>query len=644
MRKSRATIFWTAMLFLTFVIVMSYSAATAFPGTNVALTAERIESDITYCKEFPVYLNINGKMIDSDVPPVIVNGRTLVPVRTIFEGIGADVDWDEETRQVAITMDGKELSLEIDSRAALIDDSEVTLDVPAMIIDGRTMIPVRFAAESLGFGVDWDDRARTVKIKAPDQTTAVVEDPEPVPGGAAGGSGSDFPSGGSDIKDSGDGAADDAADDNTTNGTDGGDATTGGDGYADPGNSSTDAISLPAALLANDLKDPAQALANFLNTCSGKEVVFPADRTYVLEKQLVIHDVSGLQIDFNGCTFKLPDNCSIPSRSDTGHYVPENTAVVVHDVSDLTISNYTIDGNKAHISSSTWCTGLAVMNADGFESNNGSFKNSNYHQIIIGPTNVSAYNTDIVFRDTFFKDHGGASGGAGISDVYVSNRITDDFSFIDVTVDNTSLKEYSQQAQCFYIAGHNGYFENVDTNNCAVPLDVRYGKHTARNFTVNNAEMVLMLQPYPGGNGSNGYADVTASNFKGRNIQGSVTGGATGVYVIGCDSCHLDDFDIEMDPTSPYAWYGIRIRKFYSQFPISDVEISNSTITGFKTAGLRMEGLNESAQFSNIELTSASSGTYGVMTATCTAYQYLTGLVTTNCTEASSSDSMLKLL
>jgi|GEM_PF-6801708 len=399
---------------------------------------------------------------------------------------------------------------------------------------------------------------------------------------------------------------------------------------------------LPTALQADSLVNPAQSLASFLNTCSGKKVVFPAGKTYVLEKQLVIHNVSNLEIDFNGATFKLPANCSIASRSDTGHYVPGNTAVVVHDVTNLSFSNYTIDGNKANIPASTWCTGMAIMNADGFKSYNGAFKNSNYHQLVMGPTNVSTYNKNISFTKTYFKDHGGADGGAGISDVYINNRSTDSFSFIDVTVDNTALKDYAQQAQCFYVAGFNGYFEDVVTNNCAVPLDVRYGTHVAKDFTVTNAERVLMVQPYPGGNGTNGYAKLTASNFTGKGIRGSVDG-ANGLYIIACDRVTLDNFNIEMDPTATYAWYGIRIRQFYAEYPISNVSITNTTVKNFKTAGVLMENLTATSNFNTMTLTGASSSAYGVRSTACTAYQYFTNLITSNCIKSSSTDGMIKL-
>ncbi len=599
-----------ALLLLIPAFLMSYFGTAAFTTESAVIDKSEMQADISYCGQFPVTLKIGGKTIVSDVPPVIVKGRTLVPARAIFEEFGAVVSWDEANQQVDISMEDTEVVLKIDSRSALVNGDGATLDVPALIIEDRTMIPVRFVAESLGFVVDWNNSTRTVLIGS--SSGEIGENSTP---------GSQAPI--DDVPADFDPVTDDPIDSTP---------------------SPADAVYLPAALLNADVANPSQALQNFLNACSGKTVVFPANKTYVLEKQLVIHHVSDLEIDFNGCTFKLPNNCSIASRSDTGHYIPDNTAVVVHDVTNLSMYNYNIDGNKANIASTTWCTGLAIMNADGFTSVNGSFRNCNYHHIIMGPTNVSAYNKDILFKETYFKDHGGASGGAGISDVYVSNRSTDDFSFIGVVVDNTRLKEYTTQAQCFYIAGFNGYFEDVVTNNCAVPLDIRYGSHVAKNFKVTNAEMVLILQPYPGGNGGNGYAKLTASDFDGKGIKGGATGGATGLYIIGCERCHLDDFNIEMDPESAYAWYGIRVRKYYPQFPVNDVVVTNTTVEYFKTAGLIMEGLNASTNFKDLELVSAVSSTYGVKTTTCTAYQYLTGLVTTNCIESSSPDSMLKLL
>ncbi|MCL2235509.1 MAG: copper amine oxidase N-terminal domain-containing protein [Defluviitaleaceae bacterium] len=86
------------------------------------------------------------------------DGRTLVPVRAFVEGVlGGEVSWDGYARRVDITHAHNSLVLHIDSDIALINDNEVTLDVPAMIIDGATLVPLRFVTEALGMDVAFAD-------------------------------------------------------------------------------------------------------------------------------------------------------------------------------------------------------------------------------------------------------------------------------------------------------------------------------------------------------------------------------------------------------------------------------------------------------------------------------------------------------
>ncbi len=111
-----------------------------------------------------ISVRLNGKKIYFDQSPVIDSDRTLVPVRAIFEALGATVHWNGETRTVTAEKDGKVVSLVIDDVNAVIDGNHEVLDVPAKIIGGRTMVPVRFIAQSFGAVVDWDGANRTVVI------------------------------------------------------------------------------------------------------------------------------------------------------------------------------------------------------------------------------------------------------------------------------------------------------------------------------------------------------------------------------------------------------------------------------------------------------------------------------------------------
>lgn len=107
---------------------------------------------------------INGSPLKTDVPPAVVNERTLVPLRAIFEALGAEVNWDQGSETVTGTKGSITVILKINRDEAIVNGSPRKLDVPPQIMEGRTMVPARFIAESLGAGVKWDGEQRTVLI------------------------------------------------------------------------------------------------------------------------------------------------------------------------------------------------------------------------------------------------------------------------------------------------------------------------------------------------------------------------------------------------------------------------------------------------------------------------------------------------
>ncbi len=101
--------------------------------------------------------NVNGEAISLDSPPTIVDGRTLVPVRFLAESLGGTVSWDDATRTVGIQYEGKNLTM-------VIDQPNDAMDVPPMIINNRTMVPVRYISETLGAEVIWYGDERKVEV------------------------------------------------------------------------------------------------------------------------------------------------------------------------------------------------------------------------------------------------------------------------------------------------------------------------------------------------------------------------------------------------------------------------------------------------------------------------------------------------
>lgn len=118
--------------------------------------------------EATISVTVNGAELSFPQPPVAAFGRTLVPVREIFEALGATVIWNGETSEVTATKDLKKVGLKIGDAVMTVEDgadfSEVMLDVPAEIINGKTMVPVRAISEAFGCHVIWDAETQTVKI------------------------------------------------------------------------------------------------------------------------------------------------------------------------------------------------------------------------------------------------------------------------------------------------------------------------------------------------------------------------------------------------------------------------------------------------------------------------------------------------
>lgn len=101
-----------------------------------------------------------------NVQPVISDSRTLVPVRFIAESFGADVDWNGDTKTVTVKNGGKEISLVLGSAEITVDGKKSELDVPAQVIEGRTMVPLRAIVEALGKEVFWDNKGLIVMSDA----------------------------------------------------------------------------------------------------------------------------------------------------------------------------------------------------------------------------------------------------------------------------------------------------------------------------------------------------------------------------------------------------------------------------------------------------------------------------------------------
>lgn len=119
----------------------------------------------------------NGERLAFDTEPIIVEGRTLVPLRKIFEALGAEVEWNDTTKTVTAKKNEREIELTIGKAEMRVNDKTIALDTAAMIVNDRTLVPVRAVSEGMGASVDWDDATKTVLISQ--TTAATASTPEP---------------------------------------------------------------------------------------------------------------------------------------------------------------------------------------------------------------------------------------------------------------------------------------------------------------------------------------------------------------------------------------------------------------------------------------------------------------------------------
>ncbi len=137
----------------TTVGTQAQSDATA--GTNDNTIVLKIDSST---------MTVNGTSRTIPAPPVIREGRTLVPVRVVSEAMSASVYWLEKTKQIRIVEGGKEIILTIGSKEVTSGGMSKTMDVEPMIIGGSTYVPLRFISENLGAEIAWNDATREITI------------------------------------------------------------------------------------------------------------------------------------------------------------------------------------------------------------------------------------------------------------------------------------------------------------------------------------------------------------------------------------------------------------------------------------------------------------------------------------------------
>ncbi|NLI40735.1 MAG: copper amine oxidase N-terminal domain-containing protein [Caldisericales bacterium] len=112
---------------------------------------------------------VNGEEKKNALPqaPVIISGKTFVPFRFLGESLGADIGWDDQTKKVTYTLEGKKVEMWIGKTTASVDGKPVSVNPPPQVIGGSTFVPTRFITEALGASIEWKAATKTVVITYP---------------------------------------------------------------------------------------------------------------------------------------------------------------------------------------------------------------------------------------------------------------------------------------------------------------------------------------------------------------------------------------------------------------------------------------------------------------------------------------------
>ena len=121
-----------------------------------------------------IYVTVDGIYVEFDVVPQTINGRTMVPIRAIFEKMGAVVEWDNDTNSAICTKASTVVKMTVDDMNMYINNQEFKMDVAPVVIDGRTLAPARYVAEAFGADVEWDEETNTVVISTQPQNMVTL--------------------------------------------------------------------------------------------------------------------------------------------------------------------------------------------------------------------------------------------------------------------------------------------------------------------------------------------------------------------------------------------------------------------------------------------------------------------------------------
>ena len=136
-------------------------------ATGLSQTTTTTTTTTNQSKGLSVYVG-DKQVAFNSAPPQVLTGITMVPLRGIFEAIGAYVEYDEVNHRIHARRNNESVNLLLGSRIANKNGAEIMMEVKPQVIAGTTMVPLRFIAESLGAKVDWDKANNRINITMTD--------------------------------------------------------------------------------------------------------------------------------------------------------------------------------------------------------------------------------------------------------------------------------------------------------------------------------------------------------------------------------------------------------------------------------------------------------------------------------------------
>jgi hypothetical protein len=148
MRKS--LLFLITLLMMVFIFAGTASAEIIDKSINLVIGSTQAQ--------------INGQSVTMSTPAQVTDGRTLVPLRFIGDAFGCDVQWDGDSRTATVVLADQIIEVPVGLNYAVINGDKTNIDIPAQIVNGSTMVPIRFISESLGSKVDYNAATQGITI------------------------------------------------------------------------------------------------------------------------------------------------------------------------------------------------------------------------------------------------------------------------------------------------------------------------------------------------------------------------------------------------------------------------------------------------------------------------------------------------